>query len=172
MQRDDADYTQAGHEPGKKSRKLVVSISLAVVILIAAGTSGLLYINSPKSPFPKTVSQAVNFPLYYPSTLPDGYRLKKGSLNVQNNIVFYTLENGGNTISISEQASPQHPLDLTSTPGFGEIPSETGQASAGIVNGFPVAIVIAEKTMINMQGSKSVPQDLLAKLTQSITVVH
>jgi len=155
--------------PAKKRRKLVAAgIIVAVIVIMAAG-AWLLLIKKGSDPVPKNISQAVNFPVYYPSPVPQGYRLEKNAFSVQDDIVFYHLVDGDSTIVISEQTSPPNPLDLKSTPGFGEVPSTAGEAAAGLVNGSPVAIVVTEKTMINIQGSKNTSRDLVAKLAQAMS---
>lgn len=156
--------------PVKKSRRKLILLGVAVLVAIIVGAGAeLLFIKKDPGPVPKNVSQSVNFPLYYPSALPSGYQLEKNTFSVQNDMVFYHLINGDSTIVISEQASPPNPLDLKSAPGFGEVPSAAGQAAAGMVSGTPVAIVVTEKTMINIQGSKNTSRDLVAKLAQSMS---
>jgi hypothetical protein len=131
--------------------------------------AGLLLIKKDSGLVPKNIRQSVSFPIYYPSALPSGYRLEKNTFSVQNGMVFYHLINGDSTVVVSEQTSPPNPLDLKSTPGFGEVPSTAGEAAAGMVDGTPVAIVVTEKTMVNIQGSKNTPRDLVAKLAQAMT---
>lgn len=152
----------------RKSRRRLVIAGVLVLIIVIAGAGSLL-VKKDSGPVPKNISQSVSFPIYYPSALPPGYQLEKNAFSVQNGIVFYHLVNGDSTIVISEQTSPSNPLDLKNTPGFGEVPSTAGEAAAGMVNGAPVAVVITEKTMVNIQGSKNTSRDLVAKLAQAMS---
>lgn len=153
----------------KRSRKFLVAGSITTGVIVIAIVGGFLFLKSDSGPIPKNIRQEVNFPVYYPTALPQGYQLAKNTFSAQDNIIFYRLINGGNTIVVSEQTSPPNPLDFKNTPGFGEIPSTAGEAAAGIINGAPVAVVVTEKTMINIQGSKDVSRDVVAKLAQSMS---
>lgn len=152
----------------RRSPKLVKLGFLILILGIITGGGAWYLAQRDTKPVPKNIRQAVNFPVYYPLPVPKGYHLKKDSFNVQNNIVFYSLIEGDQTVSVSEQPSPPQAFDFSNTPGFGEIPANAGDAHAGVINGSPVAIVVTEKTMINLQGSKNVPRDVVAQLAQAM----
>jgi hypothetical protein len=154
-----------------RNKKLAL---LTIIILVAALVAGLSLVgNKDSSPLPKSARQAVNFPLYYPSHLPEGYKLEKGSAKAENNIVFYSISNNGKKISVSEQAAPINPPDFEiiqkSNTAFRKINVTGGQAIYGVSQKVPAAIMITNTTMINISGSSNIPLDLIGKLTQSMS---
>jgi hypothetical protein len=172
----------------KTRRNKKMAATFLVIFIIGLLLVGLLLKNMSADPFPKSVRQAVSFPLYYPSKLPRGYVLDKKSVKTQNSIVFYTINNGNKKIFLSEQAAPAHPPDLRSltkaqasatspsgfTPSnssaaFREVETPLGQAVQGTsLVGTSVAIVIADNTLINLSGTNSLPSNVLTQAIQNL----
>lgn len=153
--------------PAQKSRKKLITgifLILTVVVLIAVG----FYFMKPKDSIPKNIKKSVNFTLYYPEKVPDGYSLNKGSIKIDNNILFFTLNNGGAKITVSEQSNPGKRFDFSQTPGFGEVSASAGEAVVGQISSQYVGILIADKTLVNIYTSNNVSRDVIVKIVQSM----
>jgi hypothetical protein len=94
----------------RPSRKLlVVMIAAAAIALLGAGAFCLYYfLSSQRDPIPQSISKQVNFPLYYPDTLPKNWKLDKSSFYVDtnNNIVGYLLRGPIGNLNITIQPVP------------------------------------------------------------------
>ena len=158
--------TRRFHLPG--NRKLwVISILLVVSLGLAGG--GLYYYHQRSDwPIPKTVRSQIQFPIYYPSPMPNGYNYQKGFAKVQNGILFYKITSGNRIIVISEQAIPNAPPDLNNLIGFKKLVTLAGTAAVGSNNGQPIAIVLSNTTLIDINGSKNVPNDVVGNLAESM----
>jgi hypothetical protein len=168
-----------------KNRIAAVTVVILLVVIV-----GLLVKNSNSSPIPKSIRKTVNFPLYYPSKLPNGYTYEKSSAKSDAGIVFYSLKSGDKKILVSEQTAPAHPPDLNaltkpqtvpagpsgfSPPAislFQKIDNSTGQAIQGTsIAGNPVAIILTDTTLINLSGSATLPSNVITEVVQSLSVL-
>jgi hypothetical protein len=166
--------------------KKAAAAVLAIVVVLAAA---VIFVFGGKSsdPIPKSVHRAVNFPLYYPAKLPEGYKYQKDSAKVQDSIAFFTISKDIKRIQVSEQAAPHKPPDLDaltkvhsipagpsgfSPPGvaaFEKIDNPSGQAIQGkSLAGNPVAIVLTDNTLINLSGTPSLPGNVLTQVIKSL----
>ena len=153
-----------------KTRIIVLSILLVVSLELAGG--GLYYYRQRSDwPIPKTVRSQVQFPIYYPSPMPNGYIYQKGSAKVQDGILFYKIASGNRVIVISEQAIPVAPPDLNNLIGFKKLVTLAGNAAVGSNNGQPIAIVLSNTTLIDINGSKNVPNDVVGNLAESMSTL-
>jgi hypothetical protein len=138
--------------------------------LIAGIIFGGQYIKQKSSPIPKTILQAVNYPIYYPSSLPSGYQLDKTSVTFQSNILSYKLVNNNKNITITEQASPSPPpdLQLLIKAGYSKVETPLGLSVLGTHNGITVATLLTSTTLINLTADKGVPSDYAVKTIQQL----
>lgn len=164
-------------KPVKKSRKWLKSswVNLARLLVLALILASSLwtwhYFKDRAKPIPNNVRQSVSFPLYYPSSLPDGYSLDKGSIKVEGQIIFYLIASGSKKISISEQVVPNPAPDIKNVQGnssIKKIDTSFGKAILGLYRGAPVAIMLTKTTLINMNASSDVPTDLISKIVQNM----
>ncbi len=85
------------------------AIGIAVVIVVVAWFIALISSNS-ISPVPKSISNAVNYPVYYPdqSRLPEGYQLDKRSIElVGPKVVILAIKYADNKMIVfNEQDNP------------------------------------------------------------------
>lgn len=128
-------------------KKLVLAF-LTLVFLGGLGVGGWLYLkdkNQP-SPIPAAVRQQVDFPLYYPAHLPDGYSVSQVP-TVSESVVVMTVETpSGNNIYISQQAAPtgfdyqkflsselKRPQEVSTSIGVGYIGGPVGRVLGSIL---------------------------------------
>jgi hypothetical protein len=155
-------------------RKIWQNSIVRLAILVVALSAGLFvwrYKISSASHIPKNIVKSVNFSVFYPSPLPDNYSLNKDSIKIQTRILFFTLQNGDNKISVSEQSAPSNPpnLQLLTQAGFSKINTTLGQAVQGTNGSRAVAVLLTNTTLINVIGSSSTPSDAV---TSVITRLH
>jgi hypothetical protein len=168
MQESKEDERPHNKERSKKSFYIPVAM-----LLIAIAVGLVLFLQKSDSPVPKNIQKSVNFALYYPSTLPSGYTLDKGSVKSENQIVFYSLDNDGKKISISEQAAPANPPDFENiqkgNTSFKILNVAGGRAIYGVSQNLPAAIFLTNTTLINISGDKNIPLDTIIKTTQQMS---
>jgi hypothetical protein len=158
--------------PRKHGRRITVS-AVAVLVITVAGAAGywLLHRNSQaaNSPLPQSVVQSANFPLYFPDTLPDGFRLDEQSVSFDNGAVFYSLTDGKGAIQISEQAMPDSLSNFKNFNDLTETHVKIGKAFFG-TDKQQSAVIFAPKTLVSINGDKlstiNPVKDVASTLTQ------
>jgi hypothetical protein len=167
-----AEEKSLSEKSKSKNKKKWLYIPVAM-LLVAIAVGLVLFLQKSDSPVPKNIQKSVNFALYYPSTLPSGYTLDKGSVKSENQIVFYSLDNDGKKISISEQAAPANPPDFENiqkgNTSFKILNAAGGRAIYGVSQNLPAAIFLTNTTLINISGDKNVPLDTIVKTTQQMS---
>ena len=160
----------------KKSRKKPIILSLVILlILLALGAGGWFFTHRNPSPIPNNIKTQAGFAIYYPSSIPAGYAYDKNSAKLQQKILFFSLSSGNNKVSISEQAAPTPPPDLTAIQKnyttFSSISSPAGQAILGTnpTTDSPSAILATNTTLISLTGTKGTPTDVISKLVQNMS---
>jgi hypothetical protein len=155
-----------------KSRKKLAIFLLVCVCLFIFGTAIYLTRRDP-SPIPKNIRQTVGFAVYYPRPLPVNYELDKNSISLQNDIVFFIVQDKTKKISISEQAAPPNPPDFDAlqkrNDSFKKLDVLGGNALYGVSQNMPVAILLTNTTLVNVSGSQNTPIDVIARVTQSMS---
>ena len=142
--------------------------ALAVVLAIT-GSFLFFYMHYNNSPLPASITKNASFPVYYPSPLPTGYTYKKNSAKLESGIVFFALQNAGDTVTISEQAVPPNPPDLTHLTGFTDFQTIAGDTAVGTSLGKPIAITLSNTTLITITGARTVPSDVIAAMAKTMT---
>lgn len=79
-----------------------------LVILLIAGFLFYFVATAPKNPFTGEMAEEIDYPLLYPATLPEGFKLDKNSVSQTEDVVIYAIKNGDKTIHISLQPQPQN----------------------------------------------------------------
>jgi hypothetical protein len=94
----------------KYKYRIMLSTLLLLIIIGVAGT--LAYRDRTTSPVPKTISQSITFPVYYPDPkkLPAGYTLDLSSFStpVKNGVTYWVNYGKGNKIVFSIQRKPSN----------------------------------------------------------------
>jgi len=144
-----------------------VILGLLSALLIGAGAA-LFWPRSPS--LPSAITSQTHFPVYYPESLPHGYRYETNSAHQTNGIIFFNLRRGKTTqrMFISEQVVPTAPPALESLVGFKNLKVDSGTAVTGTANGLPTAILMNSTTLITVTGSSSIPQSTVNTTAQNM----
>jgi hypothetical protein len=156
--------------PGRSRNKLVWWLIAGVVVL--AGVVWYVLTRLQTDPLPAAVTQEVNYPVYYPKSVPGGYGYKPGSARYDQGIIVYVLDSGAATITVTEQSMPANPPDLSHLTGFTPASVPAGYAAFGQVSAKPSAIILANSTLITLAGTASVSATDVHSIAQSLTAVR
>ena len=178
--------TQKRRELSKTSRfskNTRLSIALAAVVVLSA--SGFLFwrlfIWQPAvvNPFTTKTQASVQFPLYYPTQLPSGYRIDPKSVSEpqQDVVLFNLIGPRGEKIYLSEEARPQ----TFNLGGFydkfqdlKETPVSDGSVAVGRLNGgqTEVASRANNKTWVLSNTNANIPLDQLTTMLKSLSLSY
>lgn len=166
----------ASPKRAKKTRRPGgLSLVTALIIVGAAAAGAWLIIGRGSSPIPKNIQSSANFPIYYPSPVPNGYKLDKKSTLFQNGVLFLYFINKDSKISMSQQAIPKNLPDFgliqKSYTAFKKLDIPAGQALVGVdgASRNPIAIIETNTTLINITGTPNTPLDVTKKLAQNLS---
>lgn len=146
-----------------RSRRLtVVSLSAALVAIVVVTLIGssMWRKSSAASPIPSQYSSGLSFPLYFPTSLPSGYRVDESSFQRQDAVlIFNVVSPAGKTLAVSEEASPttapsrgsaNAPVAIAGERSFS---SPAGQTHIGLWGDKYVADIMADRTWIIINGT-------------------
>jgi hypothetical protein len=152
-----------------RPRKPMLWGGIGVVITVAI-TGIVIFVTHGSDLLPTAVTKQVGFPVYYPSPMSPGYMLQQESVRVENGVLFYTLKDGGSSVVISEQATPQNPPNLSELVGFTSLKTIAGNAAVGVGSGSnaPVVIIVSNTTLITMTGQRNMPSDVVSTIAQNM----
>jgi len=166
------------HRPSKKH--LFVSGALASLLLFGGGIAyWRLFVWQPAvvNPFNSHISSSMQFPLYYPTQLPAGYRIDTKSVNVpqQGVVVFNMVGPKGSKLYMSEEARPST-FDLggfyQKFQNLKETSVSDGAVAVGRVNSgqTEVASRANNKTWILSNTTANIPLNQLTNMMKSLTL--
>ncbi len=146
----------------KKGKVLKVFKAFMILLLIAGlAGAGYLYLRKPilglletPTPFSSEIKNKANFPLYFPTNLPDAYLLDTSSIQqpAEDRVFYVVSDDQGHTINVTLQAAiadinPVEKFDKETEPR--EVTTEIGKASIFITKeGLTAAILVTSKTWI------------------------
>lgn len=137
----------------KSSRRWLVIGGLVGLLVVCVAAGWYVFGHRPDDPLPHSVILAVKYPLYYPKPVPDGFFYREGSARVNDSFVVYALENGASTITVTQQAMPLAPPDLSHLPGFLVYPTSIGNGAFGLAGKTPSAIILGPSTLVTLTSS-------------------
>lgn len=165
-------HPAANYRPKKHIlRNLVI---LATVLAAGAGAVTYAY---PKyispNPFPAQIRQNAEISLLYPTKLPAGYQADKASFSLENNILIYSIADGGKKMVVTLQKTPTnfdfdsfYKQQLTGTQQF---QTQYGQATIGKNNGHYLGSLPAGDTWLLIStNSPSVSMDDMSTVLQNL----
>jgi hypothetical protein len=146
----------------------VGAIVAAVVIGIAAVLTGARLLAGQSDPFPDSIREAANFPLYYSRNLPPGFsmptknaaKLAGGSATLQ-----YIYQ--GHTIVLSMQAKPN--ANLPEPLRLKDVGLAFGHGYVANINGQPAGIIEGDKTLMFITSEDKIDADVIAQFMRSLT---
>jgi len=169
----EASLPKAQPARGSKTKKnilivglllVVVGVSIGAYLLLAGGPSPSASQTQMKEQLAQYRNQ-VNFPLYAPNKLPQGYRMKTDSLSAQNTMVSFILENtGGSPLIVTEQPRPPIMEDVKKV---SDVDSPAGKAYIADLGGRYTGFIVADKTLVVISGAQQSESDKLRELLGS-----
>jgi hypothetical protein len=154
---------------GKPKRRRWVTLSVALIVLAAAGAAGAVYVSHSRTQsLPSNVVKSAQFPLYFPAPLPDGSTFKDGSARQEAGIIFYSIETSRGAVSVSEQPIPDRPPSLSSLIGFKKFDTPYGTAVTGKNGNAPVALISTDTTLITLTGTNAAATDTVISLARAM----
>jgi hypothetical protein len=103
----DLDGVETSKRHKRFGRKKIVSIVVVMVLILGSLGGVLWYKHLHANPIPAAIKSQVGFTTYYPSTLPDGWKIDSSSYSVDTDVLFYKLVGPKTTIVVSTQARPK-----------------------------------------------------------------
>lgn len=158
-------------------RGVYVLACLAIIVgVVAGGAWAVQYYRNDAGLIPGKYSRGLNFPLYYPTNLPDGYAVDRASFKRQGNVLIFNITAPtGQNIAVSEEALPKN-LNLTQSqpqapvalPDQRNFTTAIGAAHINLWGDRFVSNVVTNKTwvVLNVTGFKI---DDAQKVTQAFT---
>lgn len=161
---------------GKKRKIIFIAIGVLIVVALGSLAGWFLLKSTADSPLPQSITSEVNFPLYYPKTLPKGYSLKNESVTGSTKTVYYTLVNGMSEqdITVTIQATPGS-FDASKIIGSNPIPTtilpvgtlynlSTGETSSYMLN--------TGKSLIFLTSPSILEGSTISSLCESLTEIQ
>lgn len=111
----------------KKTRRMPVATMLSVMLVIVAISASLVTLRKPfmalikpNSPFTEELATKMKIPLYYPTRLPNSFKLELDSITEpQAGVLLYSLSNNdGKKVSITIQKQPDNMESILSSDNF------------------------------------------------------
>ncbi len=170
---------QVKRKLGKKKFVLILAI-LSLILLAGSGFAYWRFIiwkPAVVNPFTAKIMASVQFPLYYPTKLPEGYRVDTKSVTVpqQGVVVFNIIGPHGATLYMSEEARPQS-FDLggfyNNLQDLKEIGISDGAVAVGRKEGQEIASRANSKTWILSNTTAHIPPDQLTGMMKSLTLSY
>ena len=142
----------------------------AATLILLGLLIGLLVVSylAKNATIPADVTSNVSFPVYYPKPMPSGYTYKRGSTKLENRILSFSLQNGSKTITISEQATPPNPPDLSNLPGFKRLDVPNGYGAIGKSVGLNVAVLLTDTTLVTLNTTSGTRAEILKNCALSL----
>jgi hypothetical protein len=168
------------HQP--KRRHFKRTISVAVIVVAVAATVMALYLRlsdnqTTTNPFTAKVQSSVQFPLYYPTSLPAGYTIDSESVTEPHTgvVAFKLVSQNGGIMYVSEEARPQS-FDLggfyKQFTSYRGLAVSDGTIATGYVRSGQTEIASRanNQTWVLVTTSERVSQNQLIGMMRSLTV--
>lgn len=101
------------HLQAKRKWLRLIAISFIRLVVLAVIIGGFAiawhYHKESSKPIPKSVRQSVNYPIYYPTTIPKNYSLDRSSIKSSDDTVTYSFKStvSANPITVTFQPIPK-----------------------------------------------------------------
>lgn len=162
--------TATSKHPRRKYVLITVACLLAAGV-IAGGYWIVVHDDSTSKAHPlSSILASVPHPVYVPSQLPDGFAYKPGSVSRQDGVLFYTLEFAKKSIVIVQQPLPDNDIGISSVKGFSRVDADVGEAYVGKNGEAPTAVVLTEKTLVNITATPDISSDVINGIVRNLTL--
>jgi hypothetical protein len=147
---------------------------VSCVVLVALGGAGFAayhLLNRQYNPIEPEIIKQANFTVFYPSEVPENFRMDKKSVTLTNNMLFFNFTKGKKTINITEQPLPALGDIVLAQLGFSKLEIRRGKAYIGTNGAEPVALVAIDKTLISINGSPDVSIDVVSSFAERMQIL-
>lgn len=158
-------------------------VLIVVLLIVGAGIGVYFYYSrgrtAAKSPFTARIQSSVQFPLYYPNQLPQGYHIDTKTVTEPKAsvVVFQLVGQDKESIYISEEARPSS-FDLggfyKQFTDFKSVTVSDGSIAAGYLQGGRTEIASRAngRVWVLATTSQQIPQSELIDMLRSLTVSY
>jgi hypothetical protein len=115
---------------------------------------------------------SVGYTLYAPSSTVGAYTLDPDSLRNNNGFVTFSLKNGQQAMTITEQEAPPNPPPLSSFEGFDKLDLAIGNGVVGTAGSRTISVIATDSAVINITGSEGVSKSALSTVATSLKPIH
>lgn len=167
----------AYHHLRRRTKRTPLLILLALVVTTAGG-SYWYFAHNTKVPIPASVRSEVNFPLMYPSKLPNGFSIDKNSFSVKSGVVLFSANDANGTkIAFTVQPRPStFAFDTFYKQGLSDattFDTPVGQAAIGNVNGHPLGSLATDQSWLLVSSvSDKIGSSSLRQTLQSVKLAR
>ena len=157
----------------KKSKKILAAI-LVVFCTLAVIFSAVFFkpVHKTALQFPAHIADGLNYPIYYPANVTNGYQYQADSEKIRNMLLFFTLTHGSKSIFVTEQPIPNSAINLSSLPKYTNLSLPIGQAVVGTGLGNPSVVIITPSTLIQLTSNKGVTKADIISIAGAMARQH
>lgn len=159
----------------RKAWKLPVIILLATLCLVGSITAYFATFKKESWPATELIKgmTSVDYPIYYPSTLPKGFSYEKDSFKPSDIATIYILNyDNGKKLFISNQAVPKEIVfkDFYDRllENKADVTSSQGKAVTGQIDNTPVGSLVTDKTWVIVRAPSGVEGSVLTDIMSSL----
>jgi len=159
-------------------KKTILVIAAALVAGLMIIFSAWFFVFRDTGPIPQQYRKGLDFTLYYPTKLPDGYEVDKGSFKREGKVLIFSINAPkGKNIAVSQQAAPADIPAHKPSPAPIDIPGEiiftvaAGSAQVSLWGDKYVADVITNDSWIIMNLT-GFTEDEAVSVTKALSLAY
>jgi hypothetical protein len=127
-------------------------------------------------PLPVKIKQEANFPLYYPTKVPTGFRFDEAAYDTETQVVSYDYSTiDGSKIFFTLQPKPANfdfnKFNNKQISGGTQIATKFGMATVGVLQKQTVSSIVTDKTWILVGSGEKVNIQQLEQISQDLAEV-
>ena len=144
---------------------LIAGVIVAGGIVAAVLGSKLLAYQS--DPFPSSIREAAEYPLYYARTLPSGFILADGSpAKMVGGVASLTYRYDGHPLVVNMQSRPK--ANLPEPFRLKDVDLSFGHGYVANINGNPAGVIETDKTLVFITSEDKLDADVIVQLMRSL----
>jgi hypothetical protein len=156
--------------------KLMV-LMLIAVCLVGVGAFMVVTRLNRHDPLPANIKCQANFPLYYPTKVPAGFRFDEAAYDPETHVVTYDYSTvDGNKVYFSLQPKPAHfnfnDFNKKQISGGSQVSTSIGTATVGVLQKQTVSSLVTDKTWILIGAGGKINISQLTQISQSMAPVR
>lgn len=163
--------SRSGAKPPHRKRAVVI----VAVFLAVSGVAAWQGLAQANERIPAEIRQKVAFPLYYPSELPEGFRVDDKSFSATKDVATYAFDGPDTRLAISVQPKPPgfsfddfHSKQIT---GGEPLDTPVGKAIIGTLGDRLVSSIVTDRAWILINAPAKTETSVLERLSQRMQEV-